>query len=102
MENSDLILLYKGVLDSDLEMADKKELLDEIRKLQPATDNRHNFRNAMLALIFVAAIGPLAYGITFAIAAGTGNTVSMPQALIALSSTAVGALAAYMTGALRK
>lgn len=88
--------LYKSILeDKELDLEKKKELLDEIRKLKPASDNRWNFRYVIWALALVALSSPLVYVVH-------GEIKDFPEGLMALSSTAVGALAAFITSSLKK
>lgn len=92
MQN-DMHDLYKMVLENkELSLKDKKELLDEIRKLGPGNENRWNFRYVIWALALVALSSPV-------IQAWWGSD-DIPQGLLTISSTAVGALAAFITSGL--
>lgn len=96
--DTDIAELYKSVLDSELSKDEKKEFFDEIRKLKPATEQRGNIRWVISALVFVAISSPLLLIIL-------GFQISdpkLPPELLTLSSTAVGALAAFMTSSFKK
>ena len=93
--DSELVALSKSVIESaTLDFNQKKELLDEIRKLRPASENRWNHRYVIWTLALVAISTPIAF--VFKI------QTEIPDVLVALSSTAIGALAAFMTSALKK
>ncbi len=95
----DIGSLYKSVTDNkETSIEEKQILLDEIRKLKPASDNRWNFRYVIWSLALVALASPLIL-ISLAI---RGEVVSIPEGIMALSSTSVGALAAFVTSTLKK
>jgi hypothetical protein len=91
---ADIVALYRAIIESNLQLSDKKEFLNEVRKLRPASENRWNFRWVMIALALIAISSPLAL-ITQAVK-------EIPAGMLALSSTAVGALAAFITSGLKK
>ena len=96
MDENKISTLYTLVInDKEVSMEDKKVLLDEIRKLKPASENRWNFRYIIWALAIVALVSPLTVLVH-------GYTASFPEGVLALSSTAVGALAAFITSGLKK
>ena len=68
---------------------DTAKLLNEIRKLAPPEGNRWNFRYIIFTLALVALSAP-----TWMIVRGD---LTRPQGLLALASTAVGALAAFLS-----
>jgi L-asparagine transporter-like permease len=91
--NDNVFEMYKSVIDSERTIKEKKELLNEIRKLVPGNQNRWNFRWVIWALAAIAIVSPLTFiGTYFNL-----TDPKVPDAVIALSSTAVGALAAYIT-----
>ncbi|MBQ4834854.1 MULTISPECIES: hypothetical protein [Pseudoalteromonas] len=97
--DTEISKLYLKVLeDPKLDLEHKKVLLDEIRKLRPASENRWNFRWVIWALALVAIISPVAS----AIALIFSKEPNISEGVLALSSTAVGALAAYVTSGLKK
>ena len=91
---ADIVALYRAVIESNLPLSEKREYLDEVRKLAPASENRWNFRWVILALALIAISSPLALL--------THMVSSIPEGMLGLSSTAVGALAAYITSALKQ
>lgn len=94
--NPELIELHKKVLDDNsLNFEQKKEMLDEIRKMIPPDQNRWNFRYAIMPLAVIALATP-AYALIAAIR--HTSPIDIPEALLSLSSTAIGALAAFLTG----
>ena len=97
-EISEVVLMYRSIIESDMEMDDKLKYLDEVRKLKPPSENRWNFRYVIWAIALVAISSPLMF-LAFAV---QGKEVDPPEAMLTLSSTAVGALAAYITSALKK
>ena len=92
--DAEIVTLYKAIIESNLEKPEKLEYLNEIRKLTPASENRWNFRWVILTLALIAISSPLALV--------TRAVDTIPEGLLGLSSTAVGALAAYVTSALKK
>ena len=92
---SEVARMYSEVLAKDISLFKKYILLNEIRKLRPAGQNRWNIRWIIFALALVAVSSPLAYGA--AILCGTAGSAGeiVPDAMLSLSSAAVGALAAY-------
>lgn len=93
---SDQLKLHKMVLeDTTLSFEQKKEMLNEIRKIMPADQNRWNFRYAILPLAITALSAP-AYTL-IALICDKPNTET-PEVLLTLSSTALGAIAAFLTG----
>ena len=93
--HSEVVELYKEVLKSDHPWAEKEMMLNEVRKLQPAGQNRWNFRWIALAVALVAISGPAA----FLFGIYNSQEKDLPPEVISLSSTAIGALAAYLTSA---
>lgn len=99
MDNDIVELCRQIVSNKDTSLKEKKALLNEIRKLLPASENRWNFRWVMFGLSLVALSAPLIYilGNKFGFAPG-----DIPEGLLALSSTSVGALAAFITSSVKK
>lgn len=90
----DLFELHRKVLeDSSLTFQQKLEMFNEIRKLMPPSQNRWNFRYAILPL----AITTLAVPIYSLAALSLNIQFDIPEALLSLSSTALGAIAAFLT-----
>ena len=92
--NPELISLYRAVLETHkdrLSFQEKKDLLNDIRKLVAPDENRWNFRYVIWILALVALSVPAAA--FWLIYLGKGD---VPQALLSLGSTAVGALAALL------
>lgn len=93
--NSDLFKLHTKILeDSSLTFEQKKEMFNEIRKIMPPSQNRWHFRYAILPLAIVALSVP-AYA--FIMMFYTNQSASIPDALLSLGSTALGAIAAFLT-----
>lgn len=92
--DAEIVALYRSIIESNLPLPDKLQYFDEIRKLRPASENRWNFRWVILALALVATLSPLALA--------SGWVTTLPEGVLGLSSTAVGALAAYVTSGLKK
>lgn len=94
--DTEVIALYKSICENNsLDIGTKQVLLDEIRKLKPASENRWNFRYVIWALAIVALASPLTMLLTQA-------TIEIPDGVLSLSSTAVGALAAFITSGPKK
>jgi len=86
--------LYAKVLDDkELPLETKQELFNEIRKIMSPTDNRWNFLYVILALGLVALAVP---AFAFAQLASDGK-VDIPEALLSIAATAIGALAGLIT-----
>jgi hypothetical protein len=84
-----LFELHKAVLtDPNLNFWKKRWLLNELRKTIPAEQNRWNFRWIVWTLAVVALSVP-------AWVAWSGKS-HIPEGLLSLASTAVGALAAFL------
>jgi len=87
--NDKLFELHKAVLkDETLSFWKKRSLLNELRKTMPAEQNRWNFRWIVWTLALIALSVP-------AWLACTGKS-EIPQGLLSLASTALGALAAFV------
>lgn len=74
-------------------------LIDQLRKTLPPETDRWNLRNAIWAFMLIAGATPI-YSIMLAIyqiIEGEAVNVTIPDALLTLSSTALGALASYVT-----
>ena len=68
-------------------------MLNEIRKLMSPDQNRWNFRWVILSLALVALSVPI-YAFTLV---SKSQTVDIPEAILSLGATALGALAGYLT-----
>ena len=90
----DIFDLYGKVIDGSYPITEKEKMFNEIRKLMPPEDNRWNFRYVIIPLTLVVFSVPV-YLFFF-------NTADMPEALLSLASTALGALAAYLNPAQRR
>lgn len=92
--NNDIFALYEKVLDDPkLDTVEKKkEMFNEIRKLMSPEQNRWNFRYAILPLAFIGLSVPI-YAI---LQIFFGKEIAIPEALLSLASTAVGALAGFI------
>ncbi|MFT5757714.1 MAG: hypothetical protein ACI9LM_002450 [Alteromonadaceae bacterium] len=99
MDNDIVELCRQIVSDKETSLKEKKALLNEIRKLLPASENRWNFRWVMFGLGLVALSAPLIYIFGNIFCFSSGN---IPEGLLALSSTSVGALAAFITSSIKK
>ena len=75
-------------------MDEKKQLIDELRKALPS--DRWTFRYVIWGLIAIVIIPTLGVFILWAVK-GDLDASKIPQGLISLASTALGALAAYIT-----
>jgi len=96
MEENTVSNLYSVVIsDKNMDIETKKILLDEIRKLKPPGENKWNFRSIVIVLGIIALIAPLT--VLF-----HGYADTFPPGVLSLSSTAVGALAAFITSSLKK
>jgi hypothetical protein len=71
---------------------DKRVLLHELGRQGPATNNRWTVRGVAISVGLIALAAP-AYLLIFHAPSGS----EAPQALISLSSTALGALAGFLT-----
>jgi hypothetical protein len=90
--------LYELVLRSGRPVCEQKKLLNEVRKLLPAEGNRWNFRYVIFTLALVALSVPVVAGVLLC----RGKEIDLPEGLLALASTAVGALAAFVSQAVHK
>src|SRR5262245_26159216 len=82
--------LYGKVLaDKELPPEKKEEMFNEIRKITSPIDNRWNFRWVIFALALVALAVPV-----YALSHGDAK---IPDALLSIAATAIGALAGLLT-----
>ena len=82
--------LYTKVLeDKELPPEKKEEMFNEIRKITSPIDNRWNFRYVIFALALVALAVP-----AFALWRADAQ---IPDALLSIAATAIGALAGLLT-----
>lgn len=93
-ELDSVIDLMKIVLQqTDLPTKEKRELLDEIRKARPALEDRWVYRAVIYCLggaVVLTVIGVF-------VLIGARPTAAIPDGLIALGSTAIGALAGLLS-----
>lgn len=96
----EIVELYKTVLyapKDHLSFDEKREILNDIRKIMPPDENRWNFRYVIFTLALIALSVP---GVAvWLIWLDRGD---IPQGLLSLGSTAVGALAAFLTPSIRR
>ncbi len=98
--NDNVFKLSEAAINSGRDIEEIKELLDEIRKLAPDDRNRWNFRYIIWVLGIAALSSPLVFGVialTLALTMDNPVAPSIPAELIAISSTAVGALGAFLS-----
>lgn len=87
--SSEVVKIYRDIIeDEKLELEQKKELLSEVRKIISPDENRWNFRFVIWTLALVALSVPVW---------AMWKSADIPQALLSLSSTAVGALAGFLS-----
>lgn len=98
--DTDLRDLIKTVINSDKPIEEKKELIDELRKMAPPDENRWHYRIVLITLALVAVSLPLFILSTTLLHwfVGAPNLASLkvPDGLLSLGSAALGALAAYL------
>ena len=93
--NGDQLRLHIKILeDGSLNFDEKIKMLNEVRKIIPPDQNRWNFRYAILPLVFVALTTPV---YAFFSLCCENPKVDIPAELLSLSSTALGAIAAFLT-----
>ncbi|TYC62197.1 hypothetical protein ETQ85_01190 [Zoogloea oleivorans] len=104
--DAELRLLFKDVLDSSLDIQDKKILMNELRKSAPPDENRWNFRIVVwtLAIVAISIPGYVLWTTSIGLggSAGIPREIKIPEGLLSLGSTAIGALAAFLTSQRRK
>ncbi|EKE67526.1 hypothetical protein [Gallaecimonas xiamenensis] len=94
--NDNLLKLHEKILgDTSLSFREKKEMLDEVRKAMPPDQNRWNFRYALLPLALTALSTPVYVLVALCL---DRSLVTVPDVLLSLSSMALGAIAAFLTG----
>jgi hypothetical protein len=85
--------LVRVILCSDIPTKEKLKLIDEVRKIGPASDDRWAYRICVYGLCLcvnacIIVIGVLSF---------SNQVAEIPETLIALGSAAVGALATMMS-----
>lgn len=85
--------IEKVATATDIPVADKIRLIDELRKGMPVINDRWTIRYIVLGLIFVA-VTPILF---FSFAAVFGAATSIPDSIVAITSAAIGALTTYLT-----
>jgi len=95
--DQNLYNLHMQVLsDSTYSYKQKKGMLHQVRKLTPADQNRWNFRFVLIPIMAIALTIPIY--VLFQMAKGVNmGDITIPEALVSLGSTALGALAAFFT-----
>ncbi|MFT5816263.1 MAG: hypothetical protein ACI9VT_004041 [Psychroserpens sp.] len=85
--------LYKVIIESSFDDDTKKQLLDEVRKLRPISEQTWPARWVIFALVVIAIAAPVAH---------IFSEYAVPDGILALSSAAVGALASFATSISKK
>jgi hypothetical protein len=95
---TELFDLYIKVLDDQtLNFKQKRQMLNEVRKVMSPEQNRWNFRYVILPLALVA-LSVLIYAVVLLGFRGAGPSFpEIPAPLLSVGSTAVGALAGFLT-----
>jgi uncharacterized integral membrane protein len=86
-------IILEILKDEKTTVDEKSRLLNELRKSMTPANNRWNAWYVLFGLIAIAIAAP----VFFVVALYLQKPPELPQALISLSATAVGALAAYLT-----
>lgn len=87
--------LFKSVIENkDMNIFQKKILLNEVRKLKSPDEDRWVYRTVVWVLGAVA-LGTVAY--PFLCVGADGVSKEIPSGLLAIGSAAMGALAGYLT-----
>nr|WP_320189843.1 hypothetical protein [uncultured Desulfobacter sp.] len=97
-QETELIQLYKEIIENErFNIQEKTKLLDEVRKIKHPQQNRWNYWYVIFALALISFSTPIAYALKIL----TGQEATIPEGLLSLSSTAVGALAGFLTASLK-
>lgn len=80
------------VIKSNMQPEEKRLLVREINRHGPASRNRWTMRGVIFCLCLVALTAPV-----YIVALHVHSGSELPQALVSLSSTALGALAGLLT-----
>jgi hypothetical protein len=98
MPPKDLKDLYVKIIEhTGLDSKEREKLLDDVRKLQSPEGNRWNFRYVIFSLALLALSVPI-YAM-WQLALGVESRI--PDALLSIAATGVGALAGFMTQTLQ-
>jgi hypothetical protein len=86
--------LYLKIIEMpNLKPGEREDLLNDVRKLQSPEVNRWNFRYVIFALAMLALSVPIYAMWQLAV----GSESRIPDALLSVAATAVGALAGFVT-----
>ena len=94
--DADLRDLFRHILEAERPLAERKAMMNELRKLAPPDENRWNFRFVIWTLALVALSVPVSVLLSAIANEGTLPR-SLPEGLLSLGSAAVGALAAFLS-----
>jgi hypothetical protein len=109
MNTGDILRLHMKILeDTNLSFEQKVALFDEVRKVMPAEQNRWTLRwiiwflgAAVISAPLYALVQFVAFHWGTPVSMPTGTTLSdirdIPAALLSIASTALGALATFLT-----
>lgn len=97
-EFDNVVDLVRVILCSDIHTKDKLKLIDEVRKITPASDDRWSYRICVYGLCLCVNASIIVIGVL----SFNNQGAEIPETLIALGSAAVGALATMMSNSNRQ